>query len=69
MSTTAEETSHLAERLAELERQFTELRDEVLGLKAVKKDWRSTVGMIPDDEISRSAFRLGAEWRRQQTEP
>lgn len=54
------------QRLAALERQFEVLRDEVLGLKAVKKDWRSTVGILPDDEITRSAFRLGREWRKRQ---
>ena len=56
----------IEERLAELERRFTQLCDEVLGLKPVKKDWRATVGMMPDDELSREAQRLGEEWRRQE---
>lgn len=54
------------QRLSTLERQFEVLRDEVLGLKEVKKDWASTVGTLPDDEITRSAFRLGREWRKRQ---
>lgn len=58
--------SAVDERLATLERQFEVLRNEVLGLKDVKKDWQSTVGVLPDDEISRSAFRLGREWRKRQ---
>jgi hypothetical protein len=66
MSEALHPAAQVAERLAALERQFELLRDEVLGLKAVKKDWRSTVGIIPDDEMSRSAFRLGREWRKRQ---
>jgi hypothetical protein len=53
----------VAERLAELEKQFAELRALVLRLTPARKDWRSTVGMMPDDEISRSGDRLGREWR------
>ncbi|GDY21156.1 hypothetical protein LBMAG56_25020 [Verrucomicrobiota bacterium] len=57
------------ERLAELERQFAELRDRVLRLTPVKKDWQSTFGMMPDDELSREAERLGREWRESCREP
>lgn len=39
------------------------MRASVLRLTPVKKDWRSTVGMMPDDEVSRSAERLGRDWR------
>lgn len=67
MSKVTRQTTVMEERLAELERQFAELRDQVLGLKTVKKDWRATVGMMPDDELSRDAQRLGAEWRRQES--
>jgi hypothetical protein len=54
----------IEERFAQLEKQFTELRAEVLGLRPQAKDWRRTVGMMPDDEISRSAAQLGREWRQ-----
>ena len=57
------------QRLADLESQFITLRNQVLGIKPVKKDWRSTVGMMPDDEITRSAHMLGEEWRKQEQEP
>ena len=55
----------LEERFAQLETRFAELRAEVLGLQPRAKDWRRTVGMMPDDEISRSAARLGRDWRDQ----
>lgn len=51
-------------RVAELEREFAELRDRVLDAKPMTKDWRRTVGMMPDDELSREAQSLGTEWRR-----
>ena len=64
MSTaSANENVSVAERLLELEKQFAELRALVLRLTPRQKDWRSTVGMMPDDEVSRSADRLGREWR------
>jgi hypothetical protein len=54
-------------RLECLEREFSELRAQVLGLRRSKKDWRSTVGTLEDDEITREAERLGREYREQQT--
>jgi len=39
------------------------LKHEVLGLKPRAKSWRQTVVMIPDDELSRNAEKLGREWR------
>jgi hypothetical protein len=53
------------QRLARLEREFAKLRHQVLVLKPVGKDWRQTVGTMPDDDLSRSAERLGREWRDQ----
>jgi hypothetical protein len=58
----------IEERFAQLEKQFSELRAEVLGLRPRTKDWRRTVGMMPDDEISRSAAQLGREWRQHANE-
>jgi hypothetical protein len=53
------------ERVTDLEKQVADLKAKVLKLTPVKKDWRRTVGMLTDDELSREADRRGAEWRRQ----
>ncbi len=53
------------ERLTRIEQEFDGLKQEVLGLKPRAKSWRETVGAIPDDELSRSAEKLGREWRQQ----
>ncbi len=64
MSTAStKENVDVTERLTDLEKQFAELRALVLRLTPRKKDWRATVGMMPDDDVSRSADRLGREWR------
>ena len=65
MTTALESTESVSRRVAELERQFAELRAEVLRLKPVEKDWTRTVGMMADDEYSRSAAELGRAWRKQ----
>ncbi len=59
----------LESRVAELEKKVAELSAEILRQQPVAKDWRKTVGMLVDDELSREADRLGAEWRAQQREP
>jgi len=54
----------------DLERKLEELTRKVTGVPASpNKDWRSTVGMLPHDELSEEADRLGREWREKQTEP
>ena len=57
--------STIDERLTRLEQEFDALKSRVLELRSVKKDWRSTVGGMPDDELSRNVERLGREWREQ----
>jgi hypothetical protein len=57
------ETTSVEDRLKRIEREFEELKHEVLSPRA--KAWRQTLGMIPDDEVSRSAEKLGREWREQ----
>ena len=69
MNSTIEQIPTVEQRLAELEKQFAELRATVLKLTPKKKDWRSTVGTLVDDEISREADQLGADYRAQQREP
>jgi hypothetical protein len=57
----------LEQRVQELERRVAELSAQILGLRPQTKDWRRTVGTIPDDDLSREAERLGREYRQQQT--
>ena len=57
----------LEQRVEELERRISELTEQVLNLRPVKKDWRRTVGSMPEDEMTREAERLGREYRKQQT--
>ena len=59
------ETNTIEQRMARIERAFDQLKHQVLDLKPRATDWRSTVGVMPDDELSRSAERLGREWREQ----
>lgn len=55
--------STVEHRLTDLEKQFADLQAQVFSLVPKKKDWRATVGMMPDDEIARNGERLGREWR------
>jgi hypothetical protein len=57
----------LEKRVEHLEKEFSEMRAEVLDTKQRKKDWRSTVGILEDDEITREAERLGRDYRQEQT--
>lgn len=57
----------LEKRVEELEKKVAELSTQVLGLRPPRKDWRKTVGSLPDDELTREAERLGREYRQQQT--
>ena len=57
----------LEKRVEELEKKVSDLTAQVLELRPRKKDWRRTVGSMPDDEITREAERLGREYRKQQT--
>jgi len=68
MSHIVQEIASLQERFDALEREFAIVRDRVLEIKPVKKEWRNTVGMMPDDELSREAQNLGAEWRKGERE-
>lgn len=54
-----------------IEQKLIELTDRVERLEkkakpVAKPNWREAIGMIPDDEHSREAARLGAEWRKAQ---
>jgi hypothetical protein len=64
MSKTLTKRPSVGARLATLETEFEALRDKVLGLAPVTKDWRSTVGVLPDDAMTRRAFKAGAQWRK-----
>lgn len=58
-------TDTIEERMTRIEREFDALKHHVLDTKPQVKDWRRTVGAMPDGELSRSAERLGKEWREQ----
>lgn len=64
MSKTLTKRPSVGARLATLETEFEALRDKVLGLAPVTKDWRSTVGVLPDGAMTRRAFKAGAQWRK-----
>ena len=53
----------------ELEKKVADLSATVLRLTPQKKDWRSTIGKLREDELSKEADRLGREYRKQQREP
>ena len=56
-------------RVEELEKKVADLSATILNLTPQKKDWRRTVGMLQEDELSKEADRLGREYRSQQREP
>jgi hypothetical protein len=66
MSKTTPKALTILQRVEVLERELEAMRDLVLGLKPLNKDWRSTIGMLPDDAMTRRAFRLGEQWRKRQ---
>lgn len=51
--------------MTRIEREFDALKHQVLDKQPQANDWRRTVGAMPDDELSRSAERLGREWREE----
>ena len=63
------ETTTIEQRMERIERELDALKHQVLDLKPQAKDWRSTVGKMPDDELSRNAERLSREWREQANKP
>jgi len=52
----------LEQRMEEVEKKVAEL-GAIVGAGSCKKDWLSTVGTLPEDQISRDAERLGQEYR------
>jgi chaperonin cofactor prefoldin len=54
----------LEERVSHLELKVETLEHLLRSLQTGEKDWRASVGKLTDDEISREADRLGAEWRK-----
>ena len=57
----------LEQRVTDLENKVAELSAQILGLKPREKNWQLTVGILEDDEHTRSAERLGREYRAAQT--
>jgi len=52
----------IEQRLAELTARIESLEKRVQPV--AKPVWREIIGSLPDDEMSREAARLGAEWRK-----
>jgi len=57
----------IEKRVEDLEKQVAALSQQVLDLRPLKKDWRRTIGSLPEDEMTREAERFGREYRKQQT--
>lgn len=51
--------------LAEIESRLARLEEQVANIigPPVRKDWRSAVGMLTDDALSREIDELGRQWR------
>ncbi len=58
----------LEKRVENLEKEFSEIRAQVLELTQRKRDWRRTVGALDDDEMSKAAQKLGREYRERQND-
>jgi hypothetical protein len=52
----------IEQRLAELTARLERLEKKVEPV--AKPAWREIIGILPDDEISREAARLGEQWRK-----
>ena len=55
-----------------MEQKLTELTARVERLEkthtpAANPDWRQAFGALPDDSVSRTAARLGEEWRKNES--
>lgn len=54
----------------DFEARLKRVEEQVAGLLggAPRKDWRSTVGMLNDDALSREIDELGRQWRESVTD-
>lgn len=57
-------------RLTEIESRLTRLEEQMASIigSPVRKDWRSSVGMLTDDKLSREIDELGRQWRESVTD-
>ncbi len=69
MASSVQEMHTLQQKVTELEKQFAELRVQVLGVKPRTKNWERTAGSFPRDEMTVEAEKLGREWRHQELKP
>ena len=60
-------TQTLEQRVAELEKQVSELNTQMATSLPRKKNWEKSFGIFKDDPDYESAMRLGREWREAQT--
>jgi len=61
-------TGTLEQRLTTVEDSLSELRNTVLKLTPIKKDWRQAAGKLRDTPLAREVDRLGREYREQQNQ-
>ena len=61
-------TGTLEQRLSTVEHSLSELRNTVLNLTPIKKDWRQAAGKLRDTTLAREVDRLGREYREQQNQ-
>ncbi|MDB6003869.1 MAG: hypothetical protein JWR15_856 [Prosthecobacter sp.] len=57
-------TEMLEQKLAELQQRVETLEAQIKPM--AKRNWRNAIGMLKDDDLSREAARLGAEWRKRE---
>lgn len=56
----------LEQRVAELEKQFSDLLAE-LAVRTQQKDWRRTYGAFTGDDVMKQIFEEGAKIRKEET--
>jgi predicted nucleic acid-binding Zn-ribbon protein len=60
-------TQTLEQRVAELEKQVSDLNRQLQEDQPRKKNWEKSFGIFKDDPHYESAMKLGREWREAQT--
>ncbi|MDI1311300.1 hypothetical protein [Prosthecobacter sp.] len=58
-------TGTLEQRLSTVEQSLSELRNTVLKITPVKKDWRQVAGKLRDTTLAREVDLRGREYREQ----
>lgn len=62
----ADALCQLVDRIAALEQEMATMKAANARRYAIEKPYLKSAGMLPDDEITRDAERLGRAWRKRQ---